>query len=225
MLWPTICKDNFFRDLPTIIEYAKTLTYQPDFNTPGERSKNTFITDPPFFYSSTASMVALLYPNEWRNLRWSGEQYFQRIRADHPGEGWVHRDTSEISSIIYLKGGTGTSLYKPEGTKIGKGAHVYPVMGDILQVKENYLKDPASVKKNDYLKALKENNECYQRTVMIEAVPNRLFLYDGSQFHGAHNFHETPSDRLTVVTFLESIGFTNGTILKYHVPESDRARQ
>ena len=227
MLWPTICKDNFFRDLPTILEYAKTLTYKPDYNTPGERSENTFIADSSFFYSSTASIVALLYPNDWRNLRWSGEQYFQRIPSHHLGEGWVHRDTAELSSVVYLKGGpgTGTSLYRPKGTKVGKGAHVYPITGDSLKVKENYLKDPASVKKSDYLKALKENNDCYHKTVTVEAFPNRIFIYDSSQFHGAHYVQETPSDRLTVSTFLTSIAFTNGTMLRYPLSESHRARQ
>ena len=49
-------------------------------------------------------MIDSLYPNDWRNMRWSASSTFQKIKGLWQEQGWVHQDVTEISCIIYLEG-------------------------------------------------------------------------------------------------------------------------
>lgn len=118
-------------------------------------------------------------------------------------EGWVHFDSSLITSIIYLNPiapvNSGTNIYVPKHR-------------GITQLHSEYHKKTnASPKLRDteeYAKKRKENNDQFMETTSVQNVYNRLVSFFGRQWHcGANHFGNTDdTSRLTIVTQIFSFG-------------------
>lgn len=218
MMWPTICIDDFFTNPKEILDYAKTLEYTPsaDGTWPGARSKPLHQLDNNFFSHVTGKMLAALYPNEWRELSWHADSYFQKIDSRWKGQGWVHKDVGkEISSIIYLSDNVdcGTSLYKQITYKS------LPLENN----KTNYNLNPETMKSNKYKKDLMEHNKDYRKTVSFKSEFNRCIMFDSYQYHAVDDFNKDDSkERITIITFFDSITRSNRTAVKPHAGESRR---
>ena len=215
MLWPTLCVDDFFKNPEAVIVFANKQKFSKgDGRWPGERTESTNLYSKEFFADTTQKIVAALYPKEALdpNLRWIAEQYFQRIpKSKNPG--LVHTDPKyEFTSVIYLSDheDAGTAIYKQIKT---------PIPDDLESKKKGYLKDEASKK---FQKALKNNRECFQKTLEFTSLKNRMILFDSRHHHGVENFGKSKEPRLTLITFFRSIGKEGGEPLKYHVNECTR---
>ena len=207
MIWPNLWVDNFFEDPDKIVNYANSLDFfKPEApNYPGKRTKYTHEINPEFFEFSSLKILSLLYPNEYKNLKWTALQSFQKIPANLKHGTWVHSDAQfEFTCIIYLSKflNCGTSIYHPKNT------HGYIRHAD---VKNEYYKNNDANSK--IAKAKKENNDPFEETIRFNSRYNRLILFDGFSYHCANSFKhdDDKEERLTLITFFRDITKRDGT--------------
>lgn len=214
MIWPTLCIDNFFKDPEAVIKFSKTLDFiKNDGRYPGYRTKQIHTVDFSFFQLSTAKIIASLYPNEalTGSLKWTATQYFQKINTkEHLELGYVHQDIDfEFTSIVYL------SDEEDAGTAIFKKIKEPVPPHDDIKIKR-YLNNKKS---KEYFDSIKKNRECFKQTFEFTSLKNRMVLFDASQFHAVNNFGKKQKERLTLITFFNSIFREDGSPLKFHVNE------
>jgi len=217
MLWPNICVDNFFDDPEKVVELANSLSYEPcaEGRFPGVRSKPVHQINYSFFDSTCIKILSLLYPNDAKNIQYTADMFFQKIDSKkHTKEGWVHYDTCELSSIIYLSknSNAGTSIYQR------KGFQHFPINS---KVKNEFYKKEKTQDDETYEKALKENNNLYEKTISYKSIFNRLIALDAASLHGVDSFGKG-DERLILVTFFQTLNFTNGKQLKFPISEKNR---
>ena len=73
--------------------------------------------------------------------------------------------------------------------------------------KQNFYK--TLKKSKNYDKCLKENNNQFEETAYFESLYNRLIIINSNQFHGVRNFNNKESDRLTFISFIQTINDIN----------------
>jgi len=211
MNYPIICTDNFFKNYDSVIEFSKTLIYKKsDGKWPGERSDFTFNINKDFFYYSTLKMISILYPNEYSNLSWKASQYFQKSSLE--GSGFIHQDVEEISAIVYLSNdiNSGTNIYRSKK---------FPINWDINNLKKEIYLNTKIGKSENFKKLKEKHNDQFELTVSFKSIPNRLVMFDSSEYHGVDNFSK---ERLTLITFFENITKKDGSKLKTPINESNR---
>jgi len=215
MLWPTVCIDDFFKNPEAVIAFANKQKFSKGSGKwPGERTEPTYTYSKEFFDDTTQKVVAALYPKECLdpNVRWRAQQFFQRIPGSK-NPGFIHTDTGlEFTSVIYL------SNHEDAGTAIYKQIKA-PIPDHLEAKKKGYLINENS---KDFKKALKDNRECFQKTLEFTSLKNRMVLFDARHHHGVENFGKSKEPRLTLITFFYSIGKEGGEPLKYHVNECTR---
>lgn len=217
MLWPTLCIDNFFQNPESIINFSKKLEFKKTEGFwPGERTECLSTIDANFFNSSTNKIIKSLYPDSSSmNIRWNANQYFQKIKTDeHKLSGFIHQDIDcEFTSIIYLSDEkeAGTALFK-------KIKDPVPSHKEIKQ--KGYL-ETNNQNEEYFKKALKQNRDCFLKTLEFSSLKNRMILFDSSNFHGVNNFGKKQKERLTLITFFTSIVRLDAP-LRFHVNESTK---
>ena len=136
---------------------------------------------------------------------------FQKIKTNENLEpGYVHQDLdAEFTAIVYLSDeeDAGTAIFK-------KIKEPFPDHKDV-KVK-SYLNNEKS---KDFFKSIKENRECFQQTFEFTSLKNRMVLFDVFHFPAVNNFGKKQKERLTLITFFESINKLDGDPLKFHVNE------
>lgn len=210
MIYPSIIIDNFFNDPDEIRDIGLSLEKTENKNAyPGKRTKPLHLVHKEFFNWSTNKIASTVFNNQPEdfNLTFDAYQTFQFIKPNpKEGHGWIHNDNSfEFTAIVYLSKhkNCGTSLFKrKEGCfPVQKNSFV-----DNNIIKKEYY---GSNKKYDqrYFNARDEQNQGYERTVKVESIYNRLFLFDSFQFHGVENFYDPKlkEDRMTLITFFSNI--------------------
>jgi hypothetical protein len=216
MLWPTICVDDFFNDPLSVKKFADTLEFKknPEGKWPGERTELLHNINNDFFNYTTAKIMSVLFPMNYKILNWKATQMFQRIDGNiYNNYGWVHTDPDEFTSIIFLSNHKkcGTSLFKK--TKITS-----QVINS--EFKHDYYKNTEKIKTEE-ARHLKENNDQFEKTLTLNSRFNRLILFDSSNLHAAEKYGEENlnEDRLTLVTFFTGV---IGNENKYPISEMKR---
>lgn len=217
MIWPNLCVDNFYDNPEQVIQLANSLTYKsaPDGRWPGTRSEYMHTVNNEFFNFTCLKILSLFYPHDAKDLQYMAEMYFQKIDSNHNNqEGWVHIDKDEISCIIYLSKNenAGTSIYRR------KDFQCFPINADI---KQDYYKNNKNQNDKAYKKALKQNNDLYEKTISYKSVYNRLICFDARALHGVDSFGKG-EERLTLVTFFKKLQFVDNRYLQYPIPEKNR---
>lgn len=220
MIYPNLMVDNFFTNPEKILEFSKNCTFHPndDGRWPGYRTDQLHEIDMDFFNFVTKKIIISLYPKQHESLRWIASSTFQKIPGDiYKNIGWVHSDKpSEFTSIIYLSHHKkcGTSLY------LHKGFDRAAVHED--KKRKGYLnQDPKLINQK---KHVKENNDKYEKIFSFQSRFNRMILFDANHPHGADQFYEEDcnEDRLTLITFFESVWAQSGESVKNVIPELRR---
>jgi len=207
MIWPNLCVDNFFQEPDKVVEFANSLKFAnlDGHNYPGKRTQFMHSINYEFFEFSTLKILSLLYPNEYKNLKWSAHQNFQKVPANLKFDSWVHTDEQyEFTCIIYLSKflNCGTSIYHPKNS-----------YGYIKNTKEKdeFFKhrDPKKILQTE--RAYKENNSSFEETIRFNSKYNRLVLFDGANYHSSNEFkHEdNKEERLTLITFFKKVEYAN----------------
>ena len=200
MMYPTYIVDNFFDNPEDIVELANSLPF-PDkgINFPGSRTHPLHSTHNDFFNWSLLRILSVIFPDGQNNF--TARAVFQKIPANLSEVDFIHQDTQDkLTAIVYLnKNGTsGTSLFKPKTF----------VTLDLKNTnKYNYYKSPEKYK-GDKLKELKKEKEIlrdqFNETVSVSGVYNRLFMFDGHQYHSQH-LNINKEERLTYIVFFSKI--------------------
>jgi hypothetical protein len=215
-LWPTICVDNFFDEPEKVKEFSTTLKFKKNNlgRWPGERTDLLHEINKEFVDFTTKKIMSIIYPMNYRDMRWEAQQIFQKINGNiYKNKGWVHTDIPiELTAIIYLSShlNCGTSLFKP------KDFFNNCINTDF---KEKIYRE--GDKNNNENKYLNENNDKFEKILTIDSKFNRLIIFDSSNFHAAEKFNEDNinEDRLTLVTFFTNI---SGNCNKYPITEMRR---
>lgn len=202
---PVIILDDFldnpdsWRELGTNCEYFTSEIG----NWPGERSRPLPELDKNAFDLLTQKFFSVFYDERYEKLQWSIDARFQKIPAKY-GEGWVHKDESKISGIVYLTPDSnidsGTSLMQPKRFE-----------SSINQdVKQALFKD--RIKPEQANQAREENNNQYIETIRIGNRYNRLVAFDGHIPHKANIYNSSDGERLTLVFFIDRFDATRTPI-------------
>lgn len=177
---PSIIVDNFFEEPDKVVEFANSLEYNVlQDNYPGARTER--LSDE--FSDKFAEKVFSNFPftvNSY-DLHLS----FQKI-TDKFETGFIHIDTpTQLTGIVYLneEDNTGTSLYSFNGDH-----------NKILKTLDN---------RNPDAEKLLKHNKQFKKTVDVENVYNRAFIFDASTPHCANGF--SGNERLTLIGFFKDI--------------------
>jgi len=195
MYFPTTIVDNFFENPDEIRKFALDQEYSasPDNTYPGKRSRmvNEIM---PILFNGTLKKINNLFYDSNDHFIARCFSYFQIVNKNY-SHGWIHRDDPTIfTAIVYLAPGStqGTSLFQKKD-----------VFTNSLHWDND--KREAYSKQSDNVDSLEKNNSLFEESVNIKGLYNRLVLFDGTMYHGAHNFFgESDEDsRLTMVMFFD----------------------
>ena len=213
MKWPTLVIDNFFNNFEAVKKLSEEVEYFPaeDGNWPGKRSKLLHLLNYPFFEMTCAKMVEALYPMNYENIRFTARMQFQKIPLE--GTGFIHQDDDEISSIIFISGNNagGTSLYEPKTFPYDRDGYV-PLKWDAF-------KNPAKMKTKKFKETVSKHNAQFNLKTKFIFKPNTALLFDCHEHHRADSFG---GERITLVTFFQSLHTKDGTTIKSHVAEGKK---
>ena len=215
MMYPTYIVDNFFDNPEAVVELANSLPFPNKGDTsPGARTDLLHDTQHAFFNWSCLRMLSTIFPDGKTNF--NARAQFQRIPQTVSEVDFIHQDTHDkLTAIVYLnkKDTNGTSLFKPKTFETVSSNFFLNVQ------KYNYYKSPEKYK-GDKLKKLKREKEAlrdkFNETVSVSGVYNRLFMFDGHQYHSQHP-NRNKEERLTYIVFFSRIESRNAHKLDVEV--------
>jgi hypothetical protein len=194
--FPTTIVDGFFDNPNAIREFALNQEYSTDTSGrwPGIRTKPLSEISPYMFHNFCQKMLSLFITSD-QGFNYNIEATFQLINKDYMS-GWVHKDASIATAIIYLnpESDSGTSLYLKQDID-------YDETSFVKEKKEGYKNN------SDNNIARSQHNQHFKETVSIKGIFNRLIIFDSNIYHSAHDFFGVTKEnsRLTLVCFVHSL--------------------
>lgn len=212
-MYPSTIIDNFLENPDAVVSFAKAQKYQPDGTGrwPGERSDCLSVIHPSLYFAILNRVFSLFYDTEEQANTQHAFIGFQKVPHDKYDEGWIHTDQSVLSFLVYLN--------KNSNLKNGTS---------LCRLKENYScmpKDPTmlptkmalynNVIEANQTTAIKENHHAaFEETLFVSNVYNRLFVFEGGQYHKAQSFADMSEDRLTIIGFVYRIDSTAPPVVR-----------
>lgn len=201
---PITIIDDFFEEPDLVRDYALSLDYFIDENstTPGVRSKQLHEINLDLFETTLKKFISIFYPNT-QHIQWDAKMCFQLVRENFD-EGWVHKDDSLISGMIYLNP-------HPEhdgGTTIYKRKYSHSNLKNLEEKKETFNIGNSGEKiPQNLVEKRKSNNDQFRETVVVKNEYNRLIAFDSNEFHSANKFFGRTKEqtRLTLLFFIYQI--------------------
>ena len=206
-MYPSYIIDNFFDNPDVIVKLANSIPFpHKGVLSPGERTDALHNIHNDFFRWSGLRMLSAIFPGEAINF--TAKATFQKISKNFSEVDFIHQDgTAKITAIVYLdkNGINGTSLFKPK---------TFITLDLQNSLKYNYFKSPEKYK-GDKLKELRREKEAlhdrFEETLSVSGIYNRLFMFDGHQYHSQHP-KTTQEERLTYVVFFSKIESLNAPL-------------
>ena len=211
-MYPSYIIDNFFDDPDVIVKLANSIpfhrcTLEMGYNNhPGERTDYLHSTHNDFFRWSGLRMLAAIFPNE--KISFTAKASFQKISKKLSEVDFIHQDKdTKLTAVVYLNknGSSGTSLFKPK---------TFVTLGPEGTLKYDYYQSPEKYK-GDKLKQLRMEKEAlrdkFNETASVAGVYNRLFMFDGHQYHSQH-LDINNEERLTYIVFFSKIESPNAPL-------------
>ena len=194
--FPTTIVDGFFDNPDKIRQFALEQDFYSDDagNWPGLRSAELFTLSPVVFNEVCRKILSLFFTAD-QAYSYNIESSFQIVNANY-NTGWVHKDPSIITIMLYLTPGSfsGTSLYLKK---------------NILFDDNTFINDKISSYKlkSDNIEARNLNNQNYEETINVKGLYNRLLVFDSNIYHAAHDFFGSSKEdsRLTLVSFVHGL--------------------
>lgn len=223
--FPLTIVDDFYDDPDLVRHYALSLPYDHkkgyngDGLWPGQRTECLSMINRSIYNNFLRKILSIYYNFYDESINWSAYVGFQKIKnySDCPNSpknrGWIHCDYSLISGVVYLNPNpsknSGTSIYKLKNPT--SGILDEEKLNKMLFRKEKGdLYKGLDVDEDQYKKSIEEVNGQFYETVKVENIYNRLFLFNGKDFHGVPSLYsEDEEERLTQVFFIHGINFDN----------------
>jgi hypothetical protein len=211
MLFPSLCIDNFFTNPYKVIEFSRKIPMHPcsyyGETWPGKRTEHIKKYNADLYEEISEKILSIFY--NYQEIDYEINMMFQLIEPGLYGNnntGWIHRDDSLASGVVYLSENIdescGTSIYTPNTLNINQ--KILPLTNTKAEQYNCFNSD----KENQYAQVLKEHNSFFKETVRFSNIFNRMVLFDGRCFHGVPTLTKTVSPRLTLVFFINKL-FTN----------------
>jgi len=200
MMYPTYIVDNFFDNPEAIVKLAHSTPFpNKGYKSPGERTASLHTTHTDFFNWTGLRILSAIFPE--KQTSFVADASFQKISKNVSEVDFIHQDTdTKLTAIVYLNpnGTSGTSLFKPKTF----------ITLDLKDTqKYNYYKSPEKYK-GDKLKEIRREKEAlrdkFNETLSVAGVYNRLFMFDGHQYHSQHR-NINNEERLTYIVFFSKI--------------------
>jgi len=224
-LFPTTLVDNFFDNPNSVRELALKQDYQRHrlgiVN--GVRSNHLQIIDPDLYNNFSNKILALFYDLEEDSITCRIDAFFHKNTPYESGSnyGWVHRDAPEsvFGGLIYLTPNpvleSGTSFYK---LKVDN-EQALSIEKNCYRMKKQFFRSAAFLGEEDVasydLQSYNDHYDmwanCFEKTLTVKNVYNRMILFDGSVLHSADKYVE---DRLSLVFFVREINSETTPLLK-----------
>jgi len=196
MVIPVTIIDDFFDDPMAIVQYALEQEYLPDPENkwPGVRTDSMHNLNQNLFEQINSKLLRIFYPGV--KYSYICGCFFQKVPANF-NSGWIHRDESIVSGIIYLNPNPNPN----SGTTIYKCKTPWATVNNIKEKQKAY-----SLQTND-MDAMEKNNSQFRESIIVKNEFNRLIAFDGHTHHGANDFDQIYSneERLTIAFFIYSI--------------------
>lgn len=213
--FPIQIVDDFFDNPDEIVKFANSLKFKRDKfgDWPGERTDYLHNIDKTFFNEFLGKVLALSFDYKYHNITWENVQLsFQKTKPidiknknNILNRGLIHRDGDyPLVGLVYLNKNadpeSGTSIFNL------KNNIAEPSTKKIKQ--EIYSKKFNELKNKDFenlKKLLTTDQNSYYETCRVNNIYNRLFAYDGNNYHRANSFFTGEEERLTLVFFIKQI--------------------
>ena len=204
-MYPTTIVDNFFEDPDHIVECAESMEYSlNDGRYPGYRTTLIGYVNQRLDYYIGQQLSRLFYHD--LGIQYKITTAFQKVYPRHEDQyhqknrGWVHRDgATQIGGVVYLNKNpepdTGTSIYSLKKGYVAKLDREYNI-----ERSHNLGED---VPDDIFAEAYDEYHEQFEETVKVDAVYNRLVLFNSKTWHGIKTFgtHQVEAPRLNLTFF------------------------
>jgi len=199
--FPTLCVDNFYNDPDKIREYALKQEYlESPGNYPGKRTKELHNLNPRLFNGFIEKLFSIYYPIS--DLKWKVSTAFWKVSTldfdpkSPKNMGFIHEDKCLMAGVIYLSPGfdvnLGTTIYRQ---KKNRPSIDYKVLHSFYSNGEDYGFD----------ESIKSNNDCFDETIKIGYIYNRMISFDGNVAHSPSHFYMGDEVRLTQVFFVHEV--------------------
>lgn len=204
MNYPHIIVDNFFTYPDKIREFglAQSFYTDPEGRWPGVRTDYLHETNPEFCHKLLNKVFSLTQNIHKEPPEYLCSLHFQKVDASYKG-GWVHTDgVDTIAAFI---------IYLSPDADVNEGTSLYQVKDPITHIDSFHLDKKAETFTNSDLidsheKFRIEANAQYKETIFVGNSYNRLFMFDGSTYHGAKDFVSPTNDpRLTLIGFINTL--------------------
>jgi len=197
--FPTTIVDGFFDNPDKIRQFALEQEFHRDETGrwPGIRSSQLFKLSPIIFNNICQKMLSLFFTAE-QTYSYDIASYFQIVNGEF-NSGWVHKDPSIITAMLYLTPDSfsGTSLYLNKNISYDDTTFVEDKI-------ESYKlgTDSAKAKKSREL-----HNQNFEEMLNVKGIYNRLLIFDSNIYHAAHDFFGDSNEdsRLTLVSFVHGL--------------------
>jgi hypothetical protein len=202
-MFPVTILDNFFENPHSVRQFA----LQQDFNVvrlhPGIRTKPLTEISPAFYDFFTQKLLSIFFDLKRDRVKFDIESGFQLSFSKYE-EGWVHTDYDcSFAGVVYLNPhapvDAGTSVYtRNNNTELN------------FDLRDK-LYSGQDVDMNEYRIAREKHNSNFTKVLDVGNVYNRLFLYNGNQWHKENKLFgdDQENSRLTLV-FFGNIMLENG---------------
>ena len=201
---PTTIVDDFFEDPDSIRAFGLRQQYAQDTtgSWPGSRAQDLNQLNSQLFTHVASRLLSLFWDITTSPVHWRAHGTFQRVTQAY-GTGWVHQDAdSLLTAIVYLTpdspAQSGTSIYRRKDITVP-----IPEAWDRTK-RQGYLTGQMTTA--EYVHARDATNNCFEETLRVNNVYNRLLIFDSSLYHGVRAFDTASQDRLTLTMFFTSIG-------------------
>jgi hypothetical protein len=201
--FPTTIHDNFLPDPQGVIALSERGTYKPCpyGRWPGTRSQPLIEFDQEFFTHFLTRYFLQFYDHDYLmsdKFHCSAISYFQKI-PPNLDMGWVHSDHPFIISLIlYLTPDadprSGTAFYRPKSFET--------IVSNESKKKDYYL---GKIEKEESVPYRKAHNSGFVQTGFIGNQFNRLLAFDSQLWHGVQDFDTGENERLTMITFIDTV--------------------
>ena len=217
---PITILDDFLNNPETIREFGLSLEYAPSAtnNFPGKRTRCLSQIHSGFFNYLNHRILNLFFPSIPKT--WSSSMFFH-LSKDLEKTGWIHQDSVQITSIIYLS---------PQSPKVNKGTSLYELKQNSIHPYNNQRDYNLNNDRISHYSTNKIPLETYNNKTLWEEntfnkildIPdkfNRLVCFDPYTYHANNNIKsEDSKDRLTLITFIKDISHPTN----FPIPRSKR---
>tara|TARA_B100000902_G_scaffold308993_1_gene298309 strand:+ start:235 stop:897 length:663 start_codon:yes stop_codon:yes gene_type:complete len=212
-MFPSVIYDDFFENPDLVVDLANSLDYEMgDGAWPGKRTEEIARIKglKSFADSVTDKVLRLFYPD--KQYSYVAKLVFQKVEGMHEDQfhvknrGWIHKDSGRvIGGIIYLdkdpEEETGTSLYKNRQL-------TFPHSPEEDSCKRRWYTGK-DVSDEEYHNLFYSNPTHFEETVKVKNVYNRLFMFNGNEYHGVQTYGSRDRTRLTLAFFVTFVNHNN----------------